>query len=125
MYLILYSGLAGETEKRLISTIVEVIPKINIVFCRTLQELHRALLGPSINILAVLIIISDMQNLESIITLRERLRYCRVILLLPNSDQDLVAAGHTLWPRFVSSIDADFKEIVSVLNKMINTLDTI
>lgn len=125
MHLILYSGLAGETEKRLISTIVEVIPKINLVFCRTIQELHRALLGPSINILAVLIIISDIQNLESIIPLRERLRYCRVILLLPNSDHELVAAAHTLWPRFVSSIDDDFKEIVSVLKKMINAFDTI
>jgi hypothetical protein len=118
MCLILYSGLASGSEQDLISAIVEGLQKTNIIFCRTIQELYKALLEPSSRILAVVLIINDRDNLEELFSVRDSLSNRRIILVLPYLNKDIISIGHTLLPRFICSIQDDPDTLISVLNKM-------
>jgi hypothetical protein len=118
MYLILYSGLVSGSEQNLINSIVEVLPKINIILCRTIQELSKSLLEPSSMILAVVLIVSDKYNLEQIISIQDSLIDRRIILVMSDLTKDIIMIGHSLRPRFIASIQDGSKEVASVLSKM-------
>jgi hypothetical protein len=124
MHIILYSGLASGSEQNLVNSIVEVIPKIKIILCRTIQELNKALLELSSRIIAVVLMISDKDNLDEILTLRDSLNDRRIIIMLPDLSQDAISLSHTLRPRFIASINDDQNEVVSVLIKMRKHNDT-
>jgi hypothetical protein len=42
----------------------------------------------------------------------------RIILILPDSDENTVSMGHLLRPRFISYQDQDFSDLALVLQKM-------
>jgi len=43
----------------------------------------------------------------------------RIILILPDEDNETITMGHTLFPRFSTYADSDFKDVAAVLKKMI------
>jgi hypothetical protein len=66
---------------------------------------------------------ANSMGLDGIVEKRERLRDVPVILILPDSEKKTIELGHTLYPRFVSYIDSDFKDVAGVLYKMIRRLN--
>jgi hypothetical protein len=61
----------------------------------------------------------NMKSLQKIAALKELLFGHRVILILPDREQETIALGHSLRPRFITYQDSDFLEMASVLYKML------
>jgi hypothetical protein len=125
MYIILYSGLASGSEHNLISSIRQALPRISLIFCQTIKELSKALLEPSSMILAVVLMISDKNNIEQIVSVQNSLIDRRIILVLPELTKDIVSIAHSFRPRFIASLQDSSREVTSVLSKMRQQKDNV
>jgi hypothetical protein len=80
------------------------------------KRLHRFIKEP-----AVLIIqISGLQELGQLLALRKLLIDRKLILILPDEAPETLTSGHTLRPRFLTSVDSDFKDVSAVLERMVS-----
>jgi uncharacterized protein (DUF302 family) len=70
------------------------------------------------------IAVTDKGDLQDISSLQELLWPLRIILLLPDGDDETVAVGHSIRPRFVSYSNYDLDDVVAILNKMIEDHDS-
>ncbi len=59
-------------------------------------------------------------ELNEVIQMECLLHNMRIILILYNQDQETLMAGHTLYPRFISFLESDFRDVGSVLEKVIH-----
>jgi hypothetical protein len=78
------------------------------------QRLHRPSADPTIAV----IVAADKNVLKNILPLKELLWGMRTILVLDDGDDEAIALGHTLRPRFISTHDGDFGNTAAVLSKM-------
>ena len=58
----------------------------------------------------------DFLFLESINNL---LFDARLILVLPNREKDTIKKGYSLYPRFITYTDGNYRDVTAVLNKML------
>lgn len=72
----------------------------------------------------MILIPRDRQELEGLLKMKELLQDFRLILILPDDDEETVARGHLLMPRFVSFINSDMDEVIRVLGRMIAHMHT-
>ncbi len=66
----------------------------------------------------VLITVNSVE-LRRLTKMKELIRNTRSIFILPDQTAKTVAAGHMLYPRFVSYVDCDYSDVSSVLGKII------
>jgi len=59
-------------------------------------------------------------DLEDILAIRALLDGIRIILILPDSNEQTVKQGFTLLPRFLTYADSDFSMAEAVLKKMLS-----
>ena len=85
---------------------------------QTPEELQSGLLRPLGDVLAVVLFLTDDADLSRILTLQDLMDRTRIILVLPAWDPQLVTGGHSLRPRFMTTLEQDFCEVRAVLHKM-------
>ncbi len=66
---------------------------------------------------------SDREILQRLVSMGDRLLDQRIILILPDKEKETISMGHKLHPRFVSYSDSDFNDVTLVLDKMIESLN--
>jgi hypothetical protein len=79
------------------------------------QRLHR----PFFDLTVAVLFCCSKSDLLDILALRPLLKDVRIILILPDDDDDTLAKGHALGPRFLSYHDEDFSDVAGVLSRMI------
>jgi hypothetical protein len=67
----------------------------------------------------VLLQARDREELLHIASLRDLLQGLRVILLVPDREEETISLAHRLRPRFLSNSENDFSDIMNVLRKML------
>lgn len=72
----------------------------------------------------MVLLITDAEELGRITAMGELILNNRIILVLPDQTQATVAAGHRLYPRFISYLDSDFSDVRSVLQTMLHNVET-
>jgi hypothetical protein len=90
---------------------IEVYRKIDDVTYR-LRQLRS-------NLTLAVILAANQDDLENILSIRELLSDLRIILVLPDSEQDTVRKGHGLRPRYLTYADSNFTDVAAVLSKML------
>ncbi len=96
-----------------------LVPEGRVEVYRSIEDLanglHRLLDPDTIAILRA----RDREELSHIVSMRDLLQGVRVILLLPDGEEETIALGHRLRPRFLSNGENDFSDTLSVLRKML------
>ena len=69
-----------------------------------------------------ILLASSREELQDILSIRELLEDTKIILIVPDTNPDTVAKGHTLRPRFLSDCNSDFVDVAAVLGQMIRKL---
>lgn len=88
----------------------------NMEVCRSLACLAQRLKEPTFDRELAVIVVASREELDGLLAIRELLQDLRIILVLPDHENDTVSQGHKLSPRFVSYMDRDFWDVVAVLN---------
>ena len=124
--IIFFSTSCGEAEERLLGVIETVVKTTDVKTYRTVDSLSRRLCQPrNGDDIAILLASSKVElHYLNLISLRNLLSDMKIILILPDSNTDTVAKGHILRPRFLSYCDGDFQDVVAVLSRMIENMET-
>jgi hypothetical protein len=117
---VLYFGTINHNDgDRLQKAIESIVPIENTEIYREIEQLGRRLRLPTCDISISVFFTKSKAELFDLVLLKESLLNLRIILILPDEDMETINMGHTLFPRFVTYIDSDFKDVKAVLRKMI------
>lgn len=123
MSVILYLPQKESTETDLLRIIKNAIPAQAIEIYPSIDELsdrlHQTLLDVSVAVLYA----ASRAELMEIIYLGDILSELKVVLVLPDSDPDVLDKAYILCPRFIAAAQSDFKHLGSVLKKMTDLYD--
>lgn len=120
MRLLLYSPVKEGVGKHLRRMIEDLVAKDNVEIYRNVESLSLRLRQPTNNgPIAAVLLAARRGDLTELLSIRDLLRDIRIILVLPDRDEDTIAKGHILRPRFMSYSDSDFTDVCSVLGKML------
>ena len=122
MKILLYMKRNSASANRLQTGIAMTVPPDSIEIVRTIEDFFRSYrqLGnkPAITI----IMVTNKHELLEIISVRHLLNDTRIILILPEDGKDIFTLGCRLYPRFVSYVSSDFKDVLAVVEKMMKKL---
>lgn len=95
----------------------QIVPRNRVEIYHTVSDLSGRLHRPIADSVVVLLTL-DKADLTDIAAIQNLLIDSRVLLVLPGHDDDVLAIGHSLRPRFVSFRDCGFQDVSAVLRKM-------
>ncbi|MBN2106816.1 MAG: hypothetical protein JW832_05265 [Deltaproteobacteria bacterium] len=82
-------------------------------------------LRSSVDGLAVMVLIAaDRNDLLNILAVRNLFGLIRVIIILPDREEESVSLGYKLQPRFLTYVNGDVAEVHAVLNKLLALPDS-
>jgi hypothetical protein len=64
---------------------------------------------------------ANKEDLLYLVANKELIWNLRVILILPDREEDTVTKGHLLRPRFLTYADGNFLDVATVLGKMLQS----
>ncbi len=122
--IIIYSKVHTGYYEELLCSAKNMVPTENLKVCTSIHELSGEICRPGIRNAIVILLASDQNDYDNILSLRDLLWGVRIILIMHSSNPDIILQGHLLNPRFLSACDSSYREAVSVLQRMINKAST-
>ncbi|MCK5508035.1 MAG: hypothetical protein KAI50_05905 [Desulfobacterales bacterium] len=119
MKLLLYAPDKCRSGKRLQKMIEALVSEEDREIYRTIDSLTSGLRQPRHDPPVAVLLAASREDLSDILSLRDLLGDVRIMLALPDREQDTIAKGHTLRPRFVTHADSNFVEMAAVLRKVL------
>jgi len=107
------------TASPLYRVIKKVVPEEQLELTTDLESLTKKLRKPGQHDIIVVIMAGRREDLDLLFSIRSSFNDLRIILILPDGDQETIAKGHSLRPRFLSFADGDFTDVAAVLHKML------
>ena len=86
---------------------------------RTIESLSQRLRQPEKNLTVAVLFATSSRELLDIISIKDLLFNVRIILILPDREEDTITKGHSLRPRFLTYADSNYGDIAAVLCKML------
>lgn len=68
---------------------------------------------------------TDKEDLGALKFIQDLVTDVPVIMVLPDSDEETVAAGHLFRPRYLTYTDGNFSDVAAVLEKMVGRVRNI
>ncbi len=87
--------------------------------CESLASLVRILSKPGSRNAVIVLLAETHDTLSSLLSIRELLLDRQILLILPDGEPETLSKGHSLYPRFLTTCDGDWKTVGAVLEKMI------
>ena len=119
MGVLLYSTSKKGPGERLQSVIKAFVPKREIELLGTIQSLSRRLREPKDDKDIGILVAASRDELRELVSVSDLLEDLRIVLVLPDREEETIAKGHTLKPRFLSYADSNFIDVAAVLSKML------
>ena len=70
---------------------------------------------------AIAVLLPDNSiELEDLLAIQDLLERARIILILPDRNEDTIKKGFALFPRYLTYVDANFDWVAAVLHKMLS-----
>ena len=119
MKILFYSRTTEEPGRGIGASLGMLVPEEKVEMYRSIEELahglHRLYDRDTIAILQA----RDREELMRMVSLQDLLQGVRVILLIPDREEETISLAHRLRPRFLGSSESDLSDTMSVLRKML------
>lgn len=119
MKVVFFMPLKDDTEGTLNRMIEDLKVSNDLEIYRSIESLSERLCQPGKDELVAVIMAVSREVLREVVSIKELLSSLKFILVLPDREDETIAQGHMLRPRFVTYADSDPVEIHAVINKMI------
>jgi len=96
-----------------------LVPDERVETYTSIEELANRLLHLVDHDAIVILQAGDRQELLRILSLRDVLQGVRVILLVPDREEETISLAHRLRPRFLANSESGFSDTMSVVQKML------
>jgi hypothetical protein len=113
------SGAGCELERIIAELGGAVQPDIH----RTIESLFWRMRQPLCDIPLAVLVAGTRQDLASLLDIGHFLHDLRIILILPDEEEETIARGHILRPRLLSFADGDLADVAATLRQYIDIVD--
>jgi len=83
------------------------------------SDLALRLVHPKDKASVVVIVLSGDEETKVLLPVRHIISDTAIIVVLPDDSPDMTALAHRLRPQYISFLDSDFSELISVIGRMI------
>jgi hypothetical protein len=125
MKVLFYSYSINGAGKKVKEIIDDLIPKKKLEIHQAVESLSQRLKKKTIDVGIVVLLASSKKELWDLLSIRDQLIDHRIILILPDREEGTISQGHSLYPRFLSYADSNFKDFAAVIKKMLTHLNFI
>ena len=85
----------------------------------TIRTLSQRLTRPIDGLAIMVLIAGDRKDLLNIIAMQKLFGFIKIIIILPDREDESVKIGYKLQPRFLTYVNGDLSEVHAVLRKML------
>ena len=85
----------------------------------TMSSFARMLRQPKSDVAVAVLLAATKEELSEILSIKDLMLNLRIILILGDAEEDTIAKGHKLRPRFLTYSDSDSADVAAVLSKML------
>ncbi len=117
MDVILYAAI-NKSGDRLLNVIDTITLDGQIEIYRKFELFSQRLRQPGLHTAITVIAADSKKQFSDILDVGDLIKDIRTILILPDRNHATVSHGHSLYPRFISYVDSDFKDVAAVLSRM-------
>jgi hypothetical protein len=121
MQILFFSSKHDENEARLAAALLAAIPGKNIEHYNSLVDLRERLRSIVEPASVVVLVATDLKELEDMQAFRDMLTEIYVILVIPDWQESTVKLAYILKPRFLSVIEDDFLDLSQIVAKITRT----
>lgn len=119
MLLIFYEKAIDGIAEQLKGMMKPLIGEDRIKVYHTISILSKRLAQPIDGKVIMVLVAADRNDLLDIYAIRELFGIIRIIIILPDREDESVRMGHQLQPRFLTYMNGELSEVYSVLRKML------
>jgi hypothetical protein len=124
MKILYYSSTINGAGEWLQEAIESVVQAEKTEIYRNLESLSQRLRRPTQLPDVSILFANSRADFMDLLPIRDLLLNLRIILILPDGNKETITRGHTLFPRFLTYANSDFKDVAAVLKKMIQKTDS-
>jgi len=118
MKLLLYTTTSQGVAEQAKMVLKESVPDGDIKVYRTINDLSRRLRQPKDDLTIVVMLLAIREDVLDLLAIRHLFRNVRIIVVVPDLEDETIALAHRLRPRYLSYIDGNFMGLSTVVNKM-------
>ncbi len=120
MSILVYSGKEDMPGKELLLTVRDRFADRKIESFSGIEELRERLRRPVGEVDCAILVASSGNELDELFSVRDVLSHMSVILIAPDGRPETLSIAHRLYPRFVTSPEHRFEDVILVLEKMLD-----
>jgi hypothetical protein len=119
MEILFYSPSDNESGDRVKQVLDELMPHGKVESHRQITGFVQRLRMPSSDLQILIFMPANRSELFAASSLLEEMQGIRLILILPDRENETLSMAHHLRPRFVTYANGDYSELKEVLKKML------
>jgi hypothetical protein len=119
MNLLVYTTASRWTVERLEASLAPFVPDGALKIHRSIGDFSHKLRQPKDDMTIAVLLLARPEDLLDVLAIRHLFGGIRLILVLPDTEEDTIAMAHRLRPRYLTYIDGNFLGLSSVVNKMV------
>jgi hypothetical protein len=123
MALIVYIPSENELERRFLALLEMAIPDKRFEICHSIDELSAKLEMPLFDVKVAILFAVTRKEITQILALGDWMADVKSILVLSDGDKDTMAMAHKLRPRYVTWVNSDPIDLVTVARRMVDLYD--
>ena len=120
MKLIFYEKVSNGITEQLKGMMQTLIAEDRMEVYHTITFLSKRLSRPLDGRAIMVLIAADRNDLLNILAIHKLFGVIKIIIILPDQEEESVNIGYKLQPRFLTYVSGDLSEVYSVLRKMLN-----
>ncbi len=118
MKTVLYINGVDDVGKRLVNIIHSKVPEMQAKICNSIEHISQILRQPLNNVSIMVLLVSSRDELIQFNLMNPLFDNIKVILILTDRQKELLELGHKLKPSFISDVNSDLQDVVSVLRQI-------
>ena len=119
MKCILYEKKSGIIAEQIIGLMKASAVANKTELYHTIKTLSQRLSSPVDGLAIIVLIAGDRKDLLNIIAIQKLFGLIRIIIILPDREEESVKIGYKLQPRFLTYVNGEISEVHAVLGKML------
>ncbi len=120
MKVLFFAGEKSVIGERLQKAMESVVNREQIEIMHNVGGLSERLCRPVHDLAAAVLVPGTLEEFSDILTIGDLLTSLRIILVLPERDEEASSNALDLYPRFTTYADQNSDEVVAVLEKILN-----
>jgi hypothetical protein len=118
MELLLYAPVSEDVRERVVDTLEPVVPDHDVRVCATIGNLYRKLQTSRQHRTIAVLVLSNRNDLKKLCSIRPVFRDVRILLVLPDTEEETIAMAHRFQPRYLTFVDKNIPALATVVDRM-------